>query len=164
MKPGEITQPIRTTRGVQILKLETIKPAGGPAVRERSRSGRRQSARRAAADRSAQVPVAAARPGAHRMEERGAEEAVREAGRRRARRRRSLTNDRGAVAPRGTPIWTRSRHESVVREQLETKGYEAFLPTIPRWSRWKDRKKKIDWPLFPGYCFARFDARERCRS
>ena len=34
---------------------------------------------------------------------------------------------------------------------------EAFLPTITRWSRWKDRRKKIDWPLFPGYCFARFD-------
>ena len=27
MKPGEITEPIRTTKGVQILKLETIKPA-----------------------------------------------------------------------------------------------------------------------------------------
>jgi peptidyl-prolyl cis-trans isomerase SurA len=27
MKPGEITAPIRTNRGVQILKLETIKPA-----------------------------------------------------------------------------------------------------------------------------------------
>ncbi len=58
-------------------------------------------------------------------------------------------------------IWTRSRHEQVVREQLERKGLEAFLPTIPKWSRWKDRKKKIDWPLFPGYCFARFDSRER---
>jgi transcriptional antiterminator NusG len=58
-------------------------------------------------------------------------------------------------------IWTRSRHEQTVREQLEQKGYEAFLPTIPRWSRWKDRKKKIDWPLFPGYCFARFDPQNR---
>lgn len=58
-------------------------------------------------------------------------------------------------------IWTRSRHEQVVREQIERKGFEVFLPTITRWSRWKDRKKKIDWPLFPGYCFARFDARER---
>jgi transcription antitermination factor NusG len=58
-------------------------------------------------------------------------------------------------------IWTRSRHEQVVREQLERKGYETFLPTLPKWSRWKDRKKKIDWPLFPGYCFARFDAVER---
>jgi transcriptional antiterminator NusG len=54
-------------------------------------------------------------------------------------------------------IWTRSRHEQVVREQLERRQFEAFLPTITRWSRWKDRKKKIDWPLFPGYCFARFD-------
>ena len=54
-------------------------------------------------------------------------------------------------------IWTRSRHEQVVRDQLEKKKITAFLPTIPKWSRWKDRKKKIDWPLFPGYCFARFD-------
>ncbi len=57
-------------------------------------------------------------------------------------------------------VWTRSRHEQVVREQLTTRHIEVFLPTITRWSRWKDRKKKIDWPLFPGYCFARFDAAE----
>jgi transcription antitermination factor NusG len=55
-------------------------------------------------------------------------------------------------------IWTRSRHEQMVRDQLDRKQVEAFLPTITRWSRWKDRKKKVDWPLFPGYCFARFDA------
>ena len=54
-------------------------------------------------------------------------------------------------------VWTRSRHEQVVREQLEKQRIDAFLPTIPRWSRWKDRKKKIDWPLFPGYCVARFE-------
>ena len=54
-------------------------------------------------------------------------------------------------------IWTRSRHEHMVRDQLQRKRIDAFLPTITRWSRWKDRKKKIDWPLFPGYCFARFD-------
>jgi transcription antitermination factor NusG len=54
-------------------------------------------------------------------------------------------------------VWTRSRHEHTVREQLQRKHVEVFLPTITRWSRWKDRKKKIDWPLFPGYCFARFD-------
>jgi len=39
--------------------------------------------------------------------------------------------------------------------QLREKHIEAFLPTITRWSRWKDRKKRIDWPLFPGYCFVR---------
>jgi transcription antitermination factor NusG len=54
-------------------------------------------------------------------------------------------------------IWTRSRHEQAVREQLDRKHIDVFLPTMTRWSRWKDRKKKIDWPLFPGYCFARFD-------
>jgi len=58
-------------------------------------------------------------------------------------------------------IWTRSRHEKIVWDQLARKGIEAFLPTVTRWSRWKDRKKQIAWPLFPGYCFARFDARAR---
>jgi transcription antitermination factor NusG len=58
-------------------------------------------------------------------------------------------------------LWTRSRHEQVVREQLERKHIDVFLPTVTKWSRWKDRKKKIDWPLFPGYCFARFNPVER---
>src|SRR6476620_4114910 len=58
-------------------------------------------------------------------------------------------------------IWTRSRHEQAVRDQLERKGYEAFLPTVRRWSRWKDRRKQVDWPLFPGYCFARFQSEKR---
>ena len=55
---------------------------------------------------------------------------------------------------------TRSRAEKSVRDQLELKGFEAFLPTHARWSRWKDRAKVVDWPLFPGYCFARFDPPE----
>jgi transcriptional antiterminator NusG len=58
-------------------------------------------------------------------------------------------------------IWTRSRHEKLVRDQLQQKHVEVFLPTITKWSRWKDRKKQIDWPLFPGYCFARFDVEAR---
>lgn len=58
-------------------------------------------------------------------------------------------------------IWTRSRHEQVVRQQLEQKGIDVFLPTVLKWSRWKDRKKQVAWPLFPGYCFAKFDADQR---
>lgn len=54
-------------------------------------------------------------------------------------------------------IWTRARAEKMVSDQLIRKDIEAFLPTIRRISRWKDRKKELDWPLFPGYCFARFD-------
>jgi transcription termination/antitermination protein NusG len=61
------------------------------------------------------------------------------------------------MPPSWFAVWTRSRHEQVVREQIERRHFDAFLPTITRWSRWKDRKKKIDWPLFPGYCFARFN-------
>ena len=64
-------------------------------------------------------------------------------------------------APAWFAVWTKSRHEQVVREQIEGQGLEAFLPTITRWSRWKDRRKKIDWPLFPGYCFARFEPGQR---
>ena len=65
------------------------------------------------------------------------------------------------------PAWyvlrTRSRHEKTVRDQLITREIEAFLPLVDRWSRWKDRRKKIAFPLFPGYCFARFSLVERLR-
>jgi transcriptional antiterminator NusG len=64
--------------------------------------------------------------------------------------------------PQWFALWTRSRHEKIVRDQLAKKSdVDVFLPTIGKWSRWKDRKKKIDWPLFPGYVFARFVADER---
>jgi transcription termination/antitermination protein NusG len=51
---------------------------------------------------------------------------------------------------------TRSRFEKVVHAQLAHRGIEPFLPLIRRQSQWKDRKKIVDWPLFPGYCFAKF--------
>jgi len=58
------------------------------------------------------------------------------------------------------PLWyvvrTRSRHEKTVRDQLVRRDVETFLPIAERWSRWKDRRKKVAFPLFPGYCFARF--------
>ncbi len=69
-------------------------------------------------------------------------------------------SDRSSADPaavRWLAVWTRSRHEGRVLQQLEEKGIQAFLPTITRWSRWKDRKKRIDWPLFPGYCFVHID-------
>lgn len=56
-------------------------------------------------------------------------------------------------------VRTHPRSEKVVRDYLTRKQVEVFLPTVTRWSRWKDRKKAIEWPLFPGYCFARFNPR-----
>ena len=58
-------------------------------------------------------------------------------------------------------IQTRSRHEKVVRSQLEMRNVETFLPTMRRLSQWTDRKKEIEVPLFAGYCFARFSLADR---
>ena len=66
-------------------------------------------------------------------------------------------------APRWYVLRTRSRHEKVVRDQLVERSIETFLPLYERWSRWKDRRKKVAFPLFPGYCFARFALTERVR-
>ncbi len=50
-------------------------------------------------------------------------------------------------------IYVKSRHEFQVFDRLAMKGIEAFLPTVERLRRWKDRKKLITFPLFPGYLF-----------
>lgn len=56
---------------------------------------------------------------------------------------------------------TKSRHEKLVRDQLEKQGIEPLLPTVKRLSQWKDRKKEIEVPLFSGYCFVRFSQQDR---
>jgi transcription antitermination factor NusG len=56
---------------------------------------------------------------------------------------------------------TRCQHEKVVRLQLTRLNIENFLPTVKRWSQWKDRTKELEFPLFSGYCFARFSLGER---
>ncbi|MCX7981957.1 MAG: UpxY family transcription antiterminator [Syntrophales bacterium] len=50
-------------------------------------------------------------------------------------------------------VYTRSRHEDRVHEQLMAKSYHVFLPKIHVWSKRKDRRKKIWVPMFPGYLF-----------
>jgi transcriptional antiterminator NusG len=66
-------------------------------------------------------------------------------------------HDMPAVSTGWFAVWTRARHEGRVLDQLQRKNLEAFLPRVARWSRWKDRKKRVEWPLFPGYCFVRID-------
>lgn len=58
-------------------------------------------------------------------------------------------------------VHVRSRFESQMSTLLRRKGYEEFLPTYRCTHRWSDRAKELDLPLFPGYLFSRFDARER---
>lgn len=58
-------------------------------------------------------------------------------------------------------LWTKPRHEKIVRDRLVSNGIESLLPTFKRLSLWKDRKKEIEVPLFSGYCFAHFTWPER---
>ena len=50
-------------------------------------------------------------------------------------------------------LYTRPRHEKAVCHSLTTQGVEAFLPVHDVLSRWKDRRKWVTMPLFPGYLF-----------
>jgi transcription antitermination factor NusG len=65
----------------------------------------------------------------------------------------------GILEPKWFAVHTRSRHEFQVSERLTLKGIEAFLPTVERLRKWKDRKKLIDFPLFPGYLFVHIPKR-----
>ncbi len=50
-------------------------------------------------------------------------------------------------------LYTRSRFEKKLMSELSDRSIEVFLPMREVLSRWKDRKKKIWIPLFPGYIF-----------
>jgi hypothetical protein len=52
-------------------------------------------------------------------------------------------------------LQTKARHEKVVKERLEKRGVEIFLPTVTEIHRWSDRKKKVEVPLFSCYLFVR---------
>ena len=52
-------------------------------------------------------------------------------------------------------VYTRSRHEKAVENSLAAKRFEVFLPLHEVLSQWKDRKRWVRKPLFPGYLFVR---------
>ncbi len=45
------------------------------------------------------------------------------------------------------------RYEKEVYSRFQKKSIECFLPLLEKWSKRKDRRKKIHTPLFPGYVF-----------
>ena len=61
----------------------------------------------------------------------------------------------GVPQPRWYAVHTRSKCEQPVAAELTSKGVENFLPAVREIHRWKDRKKEIAVPLFPGYVFTR---------
>ena len=48
---------------------------------------------------------------------------------------------------------TKHQHEKSVTNVLAEKGFEVLCPTYAEVHRWKDRKKEVTLPLFPGYLF-----------
>lgn len=50
-------------------------------------------------------------------------------------------------------IYTRSRHEKILAEQLSEAGYTVYLPLITKETKWSDRKKMVEEPLFKSYLF-----------
>src|SRR6266581_6906197 len=64
------------------------------------------------------------------------------------------------LQPRWYAACTRSRHEKQVRQQLDEKVVETFLPLYESVHRWKDRRARVQLPLFPGYLFVRLALRD----
>ena len=57
--------------------------------------------------------------------------------------------------------YTSPRHEKQVSRQMARRGIQNFLPLYKSIRRWKDRRKELELPIFPGYLFVRMALRER---
>jgi transcription antitermination factor NusG len=57
-------------------------------------------------------------------------------------------------------VYTRPRHEKRIKEQLDNRSLESFLPLYEVVHRWKDRRVRVSLPLFPGYLFVRISLTE----
>jgi transcription antitermination factor NusG len=76
-----------------------------------------------------------------------------------------LAFDRGE--PLAQPLWyavyTRANHERRVADQFVERGVEHFLPQYESLRKWKDRKVRLQMPLFPGYVFVQLALQNRLR-
>jgi transcription antitermination factor NusG len=68
-----------------------------------------------------------------------------------------------AVDPLWYAAYTSANHEKRVAEQLGVRSVEHFVPLYESVRRWKDRKVRLQLPLFPGYVFVRLALRDRLR-
>jgi transcription antitermination factor NusG len=57
--------------------------------------------------------------------------------------------------------YTSPRHEKHVSQQMQRRGIQNYLPLYKSIRRWKDRRKELELPIFPGYLFVRMALRER---
>jgi transcription termination/antitermination protein NusG len=59
--------------------------------------------------------------------------------------------------------YTSPHHEKWVAGQMNDSQIECFLPVYKSVRRWKDRRKQLELPLFPGYVFVRIALQDRLR-
>ena len=59
-------------------------------------------------------------------------------------------------SPRWYACRTRSRAEKQASRLFQERNIESYLPLHEQTRQWADRKKQVEFPLFPGYIFARF--------
>jgi transcription antitermination factor NusG len=71
-----------------------------------------------------------------------------------------ITNIDNSI-PRWFAVYTRSHHEKTCAQQMSQRSIENFLPTYEAVRRWKDRRKRLSLPLFPGYVFVRIPFEQR---
>lgn len=64
------------------------------------------------------------------------------------------------TVPHWYACYTRARHEKQVETQLKQRGLESYLPLVQQVRQWSDRKKAVQFPLFPSYVFGRFTLSE----
>jgi transcriptional antiterminator RfaH len=50
-------------------------------------------------------------------------------------------------------LYTRFNFERQIHKNAELQGLTTYLPTFSTIRQWKDRKKRLDLPLFPNYLF-----------
>ena len=60
--------------------------------------------------------------------------------------------------------YTRANHERRVADQLRERGVENFLPQYESVRKWKDRRVRLQMPLFPGYVFVQLALRNRLNA
>jgi transcription antitermination factor NusG len=65
------------------------------------------------------------------------------------------------LLPKWYAVYTFANHEKRVKEQLDRRLVESFLPLYDSVRRWKDRRVRLQLPLFPSYVFVRLALRER---
>ncbi len=65
--------------------------------------------------------------------------------------------------PHWFAAYTRAQHEKIVAQQLHANEVEHYLPLCESVRKWKDRRKLLQMPLFPGYVFVRLSLFDRLR-